>query len=311
MENKKLGELKRLDLRKIWKNEEKDFSQWLSSEENLRLLSSEIGIDIRLVETEAKVGSGRFEVDILAEEENGDKKIIIENQLETTNHDHLGKLITYASGYDASIIIWIFKDIREEHRQAIDWLNENSGENLAFFGIKLEVWQIDDSNPAPRFNIISKPNEWAKTLKQSKGGNKLTETKLKQLDFWTKFKSYAQEKTKIPLQTPRPHHWFDISIGSSDAHIGLTINTRERRLGCEIYIPNNKELFEKLKKEKDEIEKELKLKTEWRESNIACRIITYRGKFNIDDDLRMEEHFEWLLRTVLSFRRVFGVRIKR
>lgn len=311
MENIKLGQIKKLDLRKVWKNEERDFSKWLSNEENLALLSIEIGVDIKLIETEAQVGNGNFEVDILAEEEGGGRKIIIENQLETTDHDHLGKLITYASGYDANIIIWIFKDIREEHRQAIDWLNENSNEGVALFGIKLELWQIDNSAPAPKFQIVSKPNEWAKILKQSKGSNELTGIKLKQLDFWTKFKAYAKEKTKISLQTPRPQHYFDISIGYSEAHIELLVNTVKEKLGCGIYIPNNRELFEKLKNNKDEIEKEIGLKLDWREPKIACRILVYYEDFNIEDNSKMGEYFEWLLNTALSFHKVFGASIAK
>lgn len=114
----KLGKLAKVDLRDVWKHEASDFSKWLAEKENLDLLSDEIGIDISLIQTEANVG--KFNVDILAEEENTGRKIIIENQLEPTNHDHLGKLITYASGFDAEIIIWIVKDVRDEHKQAID-----------------------------------------------------------------------------------------------------------------------------------------------------------------------------------------------
>ncbi|MBU1121650.1 MAG: DUF4268 domain-containing protein, partial [Candidatus Omnitrophica bacterium] len=155
-----LSKLKKVALRNVWKNEAKDFTNWLAEEENLSLLSDEIGIDIKLIKTEAIVGS--FNVDILAEEENTGKKIIIENQLEITNHDHLGKIITYASGYDADIIIWLIKDVRDEHKQAIDWLNEHTDEKLNFFIIKIELWQIGDSPVAPKFQIISKPNDWAK-----------------------------------------------------------------------------------------------------------------------------------------------------
>lgn len=131
-----LGKLKKIDLREAWKHEALDFTQWLAKDENLALLSEEIGVDINLIETEANVGS--FNVDILAEDSNG-RKIVIENQLESTNHDHLGKIITYASGYNAEIIIWIVKDVRNEHKQAIDWLNEHTDEKINFFAIKLEL----------------------------------------------------------------------------------------------------------------------------------------------------------------------------
>jgi len=116
----KLEKLKKIDLRKAWNHEATDFTNWLAENENLSLLSNEIGIDINLTQTEASVG--KFSVDILAEEENTGRKIIIENQLETTNHDHLGKVITYASGYDAEIMIWIVKDVRNKQKQAVNWL---------------------------------------------------------------------------------------------------------------------------------------------------------------------------------------------
>ena len=154
-----LGKIKKIVLRKAWNHEASDFTNWLAEEDNLRLLSDGIGVDIKLIKTEAAVG--RFNVDILAEEENtGNKnKIVIENQLEATNHDHLGKIITYASGFDANMVIWVVKEAREEHRQAIDWLNEHTDEDLAFFLVQIELWQIDESRFAPKFEIVSKPND--------------------------------------------------------------------------------------------------------------------------------------------------------
>ena len=140
----KLGKLEKVkDLRSVWKHEANDFTNWLSKEENLNTLSEEIGINIELISTEAKTGS--FSTDILAVEANTDNKIIIENQLEATNHDHLGKIITYASGHDAKTIIWIVKEAREEHRQAIDWLNEHTDEEINIFLCRIELWKIGDS----------------------------------------------------------------------------------------------------------------------------------------------------------------------
>src|SRR5690606_30632734 len=114
--------------------------------------------------------------------------------LESTDHDHLGKIITYASGLDANVVIWVVKDAREEHRQAIDWLNEHTDEDLAFFLLQIELWQIEDSPLAPKFEVISKPNDWAKTIKQSAAGGYVTETKAKQLEFWESFRTLAQER---------------------------------------------------------------------------------------------------------------------
>ena len=157
MIKKNLSKLNKIDLRNVWGHEASDFTSWLSQDENLRLLSDEIGVEIKLIQTEANVG--KFSVDILAEEENSGRKIIIENQLEDTNHDHLGKIITYASGYNANIVIWIVRDCHEEHQKAIDWLNEHTDENLSFFLLKLELWQIGKSDPAPNRYWFGQRNE--------------------------------------------------------------------------------------------------------------------------------------------------------
>ena len=188
-------------------------------------MSEEIGIDIVLKETEASVG--RFNVDILAIENNSDRLIVIENQLEQTDHDHLGKIITYASGFNAEIIIWIVKDIREEHQQAIDWLNEHTDENINFFIVKMELWKIDNSVPAPKFNIISKPNNWAKALKNTSSKTKReSELSMKQLDFWTEFITYLKSnQSTLKTRKANPQHWYDISCGNSKAYLSLTIDT--------------------------------------------------------------------------------------
>ena len=174
-----LSKLKKVDLREEWKHEAADFTSWLAEAENLQLLSEEIGIDISLIQTEASVG--KFSVDILAEEDNTGRKVVIENQLETTNHDHLGKLITYASGFDAEIVIWIVKDVRDEHKQAIDWLNEHTDDKINIFAIRMELWQIGDSPCAPKFHVVSQPNDWAKAIKKSTSQSDLSDRRLMQL----------------------------------------------------------------------------------------------------------------------------------
>lgn len=307
--NNKLGKLTKVDLREIWKNEEYDFSKWLAEEDNLDLLSDEIGIQIALPQKEA--GVGKYSLDILAEEEGTGRKIVIENQLEKTNHDHLGKIITYAAGHDANIVIWIFKDITEEHRSAIDWLNENTGEDRLFFAIKVEAWRIGNSDPAPKFQVICKPNEWAKVVKHSSESKDLGETELKKLDFWTKLKSYATEK-KVPLfrQTPAPQHWYNISIGSSEAHAGLTMNTREHSVACEIYVNDNKPLFQFLKSQQATIEQQLGAKLEWIEAKKACRIVQRKENSDIDVDSALPGLFDWLIDRAIAFNKVFGPLVK-
>jgi hypothetical protein len=308
MQNK-LSKIKKIDLRKAWNHEAHDFTLWLSNEENLNLLSDEIGIDIKLIQTEANVG--KFHVDILCEEENSSRKVIIENQLEITNHDHLGKIITYASGIDAEIIVWIVKDVREEHKQAIDWLNEHTDENIAFFAIKMELWQIDDSPFAPKFQLISQPNDWAKTIK-GLSKNNLSETKIKQLEFWNGFIEYCKKhESKLKLRKANPQHWYDISLGNSHSHLGLTINTQDNAIAVDVYIPDNKELFDKLFENKDKLEKELGKRLSWQrlEGKKAARI-KWETQADINDTEKWESQFAWLKEKAELMHKVFSKNIK-
>lgn len=302
--NNNLSKLKKVQLREVWEHEALDFTNWLAQEQNLAELSSEIGLNIKLIKTEANVGT--FNVDILAQEESSDRKIIIENQLEDTDHDHLGKIITYASGYDAETIIWIVKDVRSEHQKAIEWLNEHTDENINFFLIKIELWQIENSNPAPKFEIVVSPNEWAKTIKASPANGELTNTKLSQLEFWSEFKSYVSRiDTKIRLQSPRPQHWYDVSMGSSDAHIALTVNTRDQCLTCGIYIPDNKPLYEYLQENKNDIVERLEEEGRWWIARKASGIDIKYKVSDVFDKSKNEDYFTWLYKKTTLFQQVF------
>lgn len=291
-----IGKLYQVNLREYWKHEALDFTNWLSKEENLNLLSEEIGIDIVLKETEASVG--RFNVDILAVENNSDRLIVIENQLEQTDHDHLGKIITYASGFNAEIIIWIVKDIREEHQQAIDWLNEHTDENINFFIVKMELWKIDNSAPAPKFNIISKPNNWAKALKNTSSKTKReSELSMKQLDFWTEFITYLKSnQSTLKTRKANPQHWYDISCGNSKAYLSLTIDSQNKSIATGLYIPDNKELYFYLEAKKAEIELELGFQMEWLplQNKKASRVYFKQENIDIFNPIKRVEYYQWL-----------------
>lgn len=302
-----LGKLEKIEnLRSVWKHEAYDFTNWLAESENLSILGDEIGIEISLIETEASVGS--FHVDILAQEENTGRKIIIENQLEATNHDHLGKVITYASGYDAEIIIWVVKDVREEHRQAIDWLNEHTDERLNFFIVKVELWKIGDSPCAVKFNVISRPNDWAKKVKKGTGNENLTKTRALQLEFWEEFRNFAiNGNTSLRISKAFPQHWYDMTYGVSGSSIILTMNTQQKVMGCEIYIPNSMEMYEQFERRKDDIESELGFELEWMDlpNKKASRIRIFK-EADINKRSEWTQYFGWLKENAENFQEVFS-----
>ena len=302
----KLGKLKKIPLREYWKHEALDFTKWLSEPENIELLSDEIGIGIEDVQTEANAGS--FKVDILAKESQTDRTIIIENQLEKTDHSHLGQLITYAAGLEAKYVIWIVSEARDEHRQAVDWLNEHTDEDINFFLIVIELWQIEDSPPAPKFSVISSPNEWTKIVRASSQGE-LTETKLKQLDFWQQLKDFAQENFSVlKFPKPLPQSYRYIALGRSDRGVYLYVSP-EDIVRCELWIFNQKDLYYSLYESKDQIEKELGIKEpiEWLElpGKKASRIVTSH-KFTFTDTSSWNEAFKWLCETTIKFKNVFS-----
>jgi hypothetical protein len=244
----KLGNLSKVtDLRSVWPNEAKDFTKWISLDHNLSTLGKEIGLNLSLIKTEAEAGD--FAVDILAEESESGKKVIIENQLERTDHDHLGKIITYASGYEANTIIWIVKEFRSEHKSAIDWLNEHTDEKINFFGIAIELWQIGDSDVAPKFNIISQPNSWTKTLKSSSKKGEMSEIALKQMNFFEDFISYCNSRnTSLNLGNPQPSTpaYYSLGIGISGVSVAIKINTGRKLIKVDLYFID-KDLYNQTK----------------------------------------------------------------
>jgi len=306
----KLGKLEKVkDLRSVWKHEATDFTTWLSDEENLKILGEEIGIDIELLSTEAKTGS--FSTDILAVEANTTNKIIIENQLEATDHDHLGKIITYASGHDAKTIIWIVKEAREEHRQAIDWLNEHTDEEINIFLCKIELWKIGNSEIAPKFQIVSSPNNWSKTVKRSLD-NEMSATAMLQYDYWTKVKDEIDKNYPMfNSRKPRGQHWYDIAIGSSLANISLHVIARTNEIKVVLWISESKELFDYLYNTKDEIESQLGYGLEWisSENNKSSSIVIVKNT-DVHDESRWDENIKWHLTKASEFYDAFSDRVK-
>lgn len=298
-----LGKLEKVDLRKVWEHEARDFSDWLVKDENLALLADELGIEIEAIGTEES--SGRFRVDILAKETNSGDYIIIENQLEPTNHDHLGKVITYAAGYDAKYIIWIVKDVLDEHQKAIEWLNEHLDDSISCFLVKIEVWQIGDSKPAPRFEVVSLKNNWAATLKRSVNSDELSPNKLRQQEFWGALReNFRSRDVNMRVQSPRPQHWLNFSLGSAFCHPYLTINSNENFVSCDLWT-NNKEFLVFLQEREEEIKTDLGTSFNWWEANKSGGLRITLNVGDVYDQSLFSTSFDWLYKNVKLFQNVF------
>ena len=209
------------------------------------MLSDEIGLTLTDVNKEVFVGS--YRCDLVAKDETTGIKVIIENQLEATNHDHLGKIITYASGLDANVVIWIVKEAREEHRSAVEWLNNKTTKDISFFLIEIHAYKIGDSLPAPKFVIMEKPNDFVKTANTSINSGELSKVQAERLNFWNKFNEIVTSRNKpFNLRKATTDHWYDVALGTSEAHISITLVNKTNSIGIEVYINDNKKLFDHL-----------------------------------------------------------------
>lgn len=262
MSTVKIGKLTEVDVRDLWKHEQYDFSNWLAKEENIKLLDDEIGLTLMDINKEVYIGS--YRCDLVAKDETTGQIVIIENQLEATNHDHLGKIITYAAGLDAKTIIWIVKEAREEHKAAIEWLNNNSSEEIGFFLIELHAYKINDSLPAPMFKVVEKPNNFTKTSKQNYSDKELNRSQNERLMFWEEFNTVIVAKGKpFSVRKPTTDHWYDVAIGTSEAHLAVNLVNKENKIVLELYILDNKNLFDHIYEDKEKIENTLQMSFSW------------------------------------------------
>lgn len=279
-----IGKLQEVDIRNLWKHEQYDFSEWLSKEENIEYLNDILGLTLVDISKETYVGS--YRCDLFAKDETTGTKVIIENQLEISNHDHLGKIITYASGLDAKVIVWIVKEARQEHRSAIEWLNNNTNNNINFFLIEIHVYKIGNSDNAPMFQIIEQPNDFIKNNKSTNSNESMNKSQSQRMEFWNQFNEILIKRGKpFNVRKATTDHWYNVAIGTSDAHIDITLVNKDSVIGVELYITDNKDLFDKLYQKKDEIELDLGFELEWRrlDNSKASRIVTFIQGLNFDD----------------------------
>lgn len=300
-----LGRLKEVDIRELWAHEQYNFSNWLAKEENIDLLNDTVGLTLTDIDKEVYVGS--YRCDLVAIDETTGVKIIIENQLGSTDHDHLGKVITYASGLDANVIIWIVKEAREEHKSAIEWLNNNMAKEISFFLLEIKAYKIGDSLPAPMFKVVEKPNDFIKSNKSTKDGD-LSKAQAERLNFWTEFNRVITESGKLfNVRKATTDHWYDVAIGTSEAHISITLVNKDGSIGVELYIRDNKDLFDHLFEHKDEIESKLGFSMHWErlDDKKASRIKSYIPGLNFNKQGNYPELMNQIIERVVKIRDVF------
>lgn len=319
-----LGRLAQVDLREVWLSESAGFTPWLAQPENLKLLAETIGMELELEASEKDVGP--FRADILCRASLADHWVLIENQLERTDHLHLGQLLTYAAGLKAVTIVWLARKFTEEHRAALDWLNEITDERFNFFGLEIELWRIGNSEPAPKFNVVCRPNEWTREVAERAATiahADLTEAQQLQLDFWTGFRSYAEKHAKrIRPTKPHPQNWMWMAIGRTGFGViaiastydkeKATYESQEIRAEFVLDRERSKEYFAALKQEQDTIERELGEPLGWysAEGVRTCRIYLRRS-VNLQEKEQWPEYFAWLVEKLDRLHAVFADRVKQ
>lgn len=310
-----LGRLERVELHHIWQHEAQDFTPWLAREDNLALLGNTLGIDLELEAVEQNVGP--FRADILCKDTRSDRWVLVENQLERTDHTHLGQLITYAAGLNAVTIVWIAARVVEEHRAAIDWLNEITDPDVSFFALEVELWRIGDSPAAPKFNVVSKPNDWTRSMaaaKKAVSDAPLTESRQMLLDYWTEFSTcLARSGTRVRPVKPLVQNWLVHSLGKSGITLNASWNRRKNWVRAEIYLTGGsaRARFDQLKAERQAIEDDFGAPLFWYDAaGNDRRIYITRAFTDVSDRASWPEQHNWLAQNLDTLHRIFSNRVR-
>jgi hypothetical protein len=315
--DKALGRLERVELRNIWLSESSEFTPWLARPENLAVLAEAVGFELELEAQERNVGP--FRADILCKDVETGHWVLIENQLEKTDHTHLGQLLTYASGLQAVTIIWIAARFTEQHRATLDWLNEITDDRFGFFGLEVELWRIGESPAAPKFNVVSKPNDWARDVNvaaRAIAAEPLTDTRQKQLAYWTLWREHFEKSgSAYRARKPAPQHWLDFSIGRRDYWLSATLIASERRAGIELNMrntPDNKANFEALLADKAAIEEEFGQSLIWSPlpGKKSSRVALHKLDVDPLEESNWPELLAWMQDAFDRFQQIFRERVR-
>ena len=303
-----LGRLKPVDLREVWPSEDGDFTPWLAGEENIALLGDTIGLELEVEAVEKSVGP--FRADILCRDTANNQYVLIENQLQSTDHTHLGQLLTYAAGLDAVTIDCIAEQFSEQHRAALDWLNEITGSRFNFFGLEIEVWRIGDSPAAPKFNIVARPNDWTKG---GGGGGKPPE-RPERLAYWMALREFVQANA-ADLKPSRPTDGasLDVPLGKTGQTVKVFRYDRRKhleknRLGVRLKGPH--EVVESLKADQAAIEKAFG-RSVFEPGKLGKPLLSVDREAVLDDQNQWPGQFSWIIDTIRRFNEVLAPRLEK
>lgn len=294
------GNLKRIDSKIMWNNETA-FSDWLA--EQINRLGEAIGIDFDDTSIQREHRTGSLSADITCLEADGETRVVIENQFGKTNHDHLGKVIAYAAGLDGAKIIWIAQQFRDEHLAALDWLNEKTENSTSFLGVELECWRIDDSKPAPNFNLIAKPNYWSRDLARSVRERPLTKAQLLNKDFWAVARIHFQKiETRIQLPDEgKQGPWLRRGVSGNTYFVVSLSTPSELQINLHFQDDDAEDCFEYIDKyikmNKAEVESKLPSKLIWKRRDGTNRLIVdcLSLRFNLTNRAEWENAIAWFL----------------
>lgn len=298
-----LGNLIHLPMKHVWAKEASDFTPWLA--QHLDQLGAALGMDLELVEREAAVGS--FSVDLLARDLGSNRLVVIENQFGPTNHDHLGKVLTYAAGYDACTAVWIAEEFRDEHRQALDWLNSRTTKEVNFVGVVVDVLRIDESRPAVQFRLVAEPNEWQKEQATQTPASPKGEL---YRQFFQPVIDALRTKHFTGMRKAPPQNWIAFSSGRQGVSYNVDFASGNR-VRVELYMDSDPELFQVLVAAKEQIEGELGEALSWEplEDKQASRVAVYRDGHIYADAATLQDISEWVVDQMVRFRTVFAPRL--
>lgn len=311
-----IDRLRTVPIRDVWQDEARDLTPWLA--DNLDALSEALGIDLELEGTEISVGP--FRADLVLRNANTGEPVVVENMMAKSNHDHVGKLITYAAGLDAEHAVLVAESFSREHRSALQWLNTNSTDSVHFFGVELKAWRIGDSLPAPQLDVVVEPDEWKRSIRAET--RTLSKTERAYREFWTEFlpEFQARHPQWSRRKTPAKGHWMNFPAGLAGLHYSVNFCRpgKRRRFRVELYVSaGDKETatarFDALGRTREAVEAQVGESLQWDplEQSTACRIASYYpDDASVEDRDRWADLRGWAIERMGAFRDAFRPHIE-